>query len=295
MPTDKQLANDHKYVTEHGRKPAPGVTTIIGMIDKPGLKWGSSEVAAKTALQVLRTRKFKKVVDQHRQVCMANPKKMVNNANGIKIRPQYATDDEIFIDYCRGEFDRQWKAKAALGSRVHDHALSWAQGKPVQVQADEMGYMDALERFLRDWRPRSILDEAIVLNPNPLGQSELEYGGRLDRVGEFDLPPWMGVRLMDFKTGAPGYIEDKALQAALYWCSEGVASYNDDGSLGKLIPLPDIDGAMTVYLGADGQYILDDPLAHITKEECFTAGMHLRAAWNSHKKIEAIEKELREE
>lgn len=293
MPTDKQLADDHKYVTQHGRKPAPGVTTIIGLIDKPGLKWGSSEVAAKTAYDVLKRNTYDTVVYEHRQKCMANKRKMVKNSSGLKIRPQHASDDEIFIDYCRGEFDRQWKAKAAKGQRIHDHALAWAQGNPVKELPDEKPYLDALEKWMIDYQPKDIYNEVILLHPNPLGEDELEFGGRPDKIAEFYKRGWTGVNIVDFKTGQEGYNEEKALQFAGYNGAKGMATYNKDGSLGELIPVPKAKHAMTVYLREDGEYKVENPLLGKTNNWWFRYFIDLRRAYNGHQEIVAIENELR--
>ncbi len=295
MPTDQQLADKHQYVTEHGRKPAPGVTTITSLIDKPALKWASSEVAAKTALDVLKRNTYDTVVYGHRQACMRNPRKWVNNSEGIEIRPRYASDDEIFVDYCRGEFDRQWKAKAQKGSRIHEHALEWSQGNAIEQLPDEKGYLDALEKWMIDFEPEDICNEIIVLHPNPANDDSLEFGGRTDKIAEIRKRGWTGTNLIDFKTGREGYIEDKALQAAGYWGAKGIARYNPDGSLGTLDPMPKIKRAMTVYLREDGTYGVDDPLKHISLDEAWQYFLHLRRAWNHHKKIEAIEKEMRGE
>ena len=47
--TDLDYAMRHKYRVEPGGAFVPGVTTIIGVVDKPGLKWAASQIAAETA------------------------------------------------------------------------------------------------------------------------------------------------------------------------------------------------------------------------------------------------------
>ena len=134
----------HKYRIADGQPTVPGVTSVIGIIEKPALKWASAKIAAETA------------VDNYHTM----------------------TDRDEFIHQCRGEFDRRWREKAKRGNRVHSVAEEWAKGNTVDVPLSDQGFIDALEFFYRDHKPITLMAEQIVIHP------ELQYGGRFDAIME---------------------------------------------------------------------------------------------------------------
>ena len=147
MPkSDYEEAVNHKYRTVTGGPKIPGVTSVIGIIDKPALKWASAKIAATTA---------------------------------VDLYPEMRDRDE-FIHLCRGEFDRVWREKAKRGNRVHSVAEEWARGNTVEVPLSDQGFVDALESFYRDHTPVTLMAERIVAH------SYLGYGGRFDAIMEID-------------------------------------------------------------------------------------------------------------
>ena len=264
--TDFENALKHRYRVEPGGEFVPGVTTAIGIIEKPAFKWTASGIAATAILE--NTRRKKTIVKNHRE-------KLASYRPGSKERilAQQGNDDEIFIHWGRGEFDRQWKAKAEIGTRVHDIAERWTRGEAVDVRVEDSKYVDALEMFHKGWKPKFKLVECIVLN------YEFKYGGRFDGIGELDGPMAEGVFNLDYKTGGE-YEDSVALQHIAYMKCQ-LPIYNENGKLIGFKPLPRLDGARTIYLRPDGTCGVKDPFAHISQElawETFEACLRLYKA-----------------
>lgn len=281
--TDYEAALRHQYRVEPGGPTVPGVTTVLNIVDKPALAWAASKIAAETALNE-HSRK-RTIVRRHRKTLTALGKK--EREMGFN-----GSDDEVFIHYCRGEFRRQWDAKAERGTRVHDVAERWtkAPGEPVDVRVEDSGYVDALEAFHKECKPKFLASEEIVLN------KALKYGGRFDAVVE------MGneTLIIDYKTGS--YYESSLAMQQIAYMKADSAVYTDDGSLGdygmqddgngnfSIIFWP-LDGARGIYLHEDGTYDVVDPFKNISQElawEGFTACLKL---YNAMKEIDKAVKE----
>jgi hypothetical protein len=131
--------------------------------------------------------------------------------------------------------------KGDLGTRVHNHWLSWNKGEGADVQPDEMGYMDAAEKFRNERKPINLLCEGIVVNKRG-------FGGRFDDVSIIGDEIW-GI---DVKTGTLRDRENE-LQHAGYWNSE-LAEYDANGMLIGTSPLPPIKRWACLNLHADGTY-----------------------------------------
>ena len=146
-----------------------------------------------------------------------------------------------------------WSAKAALGTRVHDHALRWSNGEDIEQLPDEAKYLDALELFIVERQPTWLEREEIVL-------SNRGYGGRFDMIVTF---PDGTIWLIDIKTGKP-YALEHTLQLNGYAFADGIAEFGDDGNLVRLRPLPVIERAGDLYLHDDGTYdLIEYPLGDL--------------------------------
>src|ERR1035437_1759793 len=163
--SDFDYALRHKYRIEPNGSFVPGVTTIIGILEKPALVWAASGIAAKTAVEECRRRRT--IVTRHR-------KRLSSLGKKERELGYHGTDNEVFIHYCRGEHKRQWDAKAARGTRVHEVAEKWSTDPSAEVQClvEDSKYLDALEQFYKEYHPNFQLVECIVTNP------EYRYGGR---------------------------------------------------------------------------------------------------------------------
>jgi hypothetical protein len=273
--TDYDYALRHKYRTEHDGPFVPGVTTAIGVLDKPQLKWAAATIASRAALE--NTRRKRTIVHQHRAwLCAA--KGRTTSAILKRTLGQEGSDTEVYLHWARGEFDRQWKAKAERGTRVHDIAERWSRGDDVDVLPEDSPYIDALEQFYRSYHPRFVEVETIVVNPTE------KYGGRFDAIVELDGPESEGLFIIDYKTGGE-YHDAVAMQFAGYMMSE-IAVYDDDGTLVGSNPLPKLDGARTIYLHDDGTISVSHPFRMVEFDIAWTA---FHACLQTYKAIEMLQ------
>lgn len=289
--SDFDQALRHKYRVESGGAFVPGVTTVLGVNDKPAFKWTSAKIAATTAVE--NGRRKRSIVPKHRAKLLAsrgNSKTSVNNRELGNL----GSDNDIYIHFCRGEFDRQWREKAKKGNRVHDVAEKWTKGEAVDVAHEDSLYVDALEKFHRECRPLFHLTECVVLN------KDLGYGGRFDTIttlyewqsldgDSFEGTDWgwvaLGTYLLDYKTG--GEYEDSVAMQTIGYMDCKLPVYKN-GTLVDFLDLPELDGARIVYLKDDGTYILKDPFANIPQELAREAFQACLTLFKANKKIQSL-------
>ena len=138
--------NGHSYTLD-GHK-IPGVTTIIGVLDKPGLVNWASEVTAQYA------------VDNWAHL------------SSLQMIPRYE-------ELKRARFNVVKKA-ADQGKRIHALADKIAQGHEVEVPAELEQPVEAYARFLDRWDFETLWTEAPVCN------FDYRYGGTLDLICRSD-------------------------------------------------------------------------------------------------------------
>lgn len=172
------------------------------------------------------------------------------------------------------DFKKEWDAKAERGSRLHAHFERWLSGKDVDALDDELGYLDALEAFFKDYQPTTIAVERVVL-------SSAGYGGRFDTIVEIDGVPW----IVDLKNGKQHRIEH-TMQLAAYRYADGMAVYDDMGAFSHVEPLPLIDRAACLYLSDDGSYVFRE---YPADRDAFGAFLNLLLV---HRWLSATKKEL---
>jgi hypothetical protein len=141
----------------------------------------------------------------------------------------------------------EWDAKRDLGSRVHAHCEAFLRGEGVDCLDGDAGYVDAVESFMADHDPHVLELEEIVL-------SELGFGGRFDMIVQPLQGKYVGETLLvDLKTGKR-HFHEHTLQLAAYRYADGIAVYDEDGSILETRPVPIADRTMCLYVGADGSY-----------------------------------------
>lgn len=278
--SDRTAALKHHYRVERHGERVPGVTTVLDVVEIPQLKWASSGIAAETA-----TANW----DQRTQIT-ADYRETLMKARGTKavvrakqILATEGTDDEVYNHWCRGEFQRQWNAKAQRGTNVHDIAELWAKGEGAAVPKELNGYVDALEKFHEEFRVYNLLTECVVLNRFEL------YGGRFDRIAALDHPTAFGTFMLDWKTGRH-YVQSVAMQEVAYKHGE-LPTYDAKGALTGFTPLPDIDGVRAVYLGEGGELTVVDPFAVIPEAVAWRAFRDALELYKSIKVMDRLEKE----
>lgn len=149
---------------------------------------------------------------------------------------------------------------ASTGSKVHRIIDRVIKGEAAKWEVDLYpGHMEALRKFLDVWSPIFIASERTVYGTN---DGEHFWAGTADLMALVDDVPCV----IDWKTGSPhtaytaqmgGYIE------AQHW-SEG----------DQLNPL-NLEGAILVYLRADGTFVAD-------RQDPVHARAMWQACWNLH-------------
>jgi len=191
----------------------PGVTTILGVLDKPALKkWAAAQVAEYVtynpeAVEALRT---------------LGPKPMV---------------------YALKEIPWQKRDTAATrGNVLHDHAEQILRGETVEVDEEDVDVVNSAVEFMTDWDIRPLLIETPVVSR--AGQ----WAGTLDLIANYTHPRTgqTGCAVFDWKSGKALYPE-YAWQLNAYAHAE--FAMVDDW---QEAPIPACDAAFGVQISDDG-------------------------------------------
>jgi len=140
----------------------PGVTTIIGVLDKPALpKWSAGQVAEfvadnADAIEALRTMGRQPMV------------------NALRAMPWQKRDDA-----------------AARGTTFHDFAERIIRGEKVEVPPEQVGMVASALAFMDEWLIEPVLVEQAVAS------REHKWAGTLDLVAESK----KGLGIFDWKSG----------------------------------------------------------------------------------------------
>lgn len=174
----------------------------------------------------------------------------------------------------------EWRERGERGTRVHGHCESFLRGEAIDCLPSDMGFVDAVESFIKDRDPYVLELEEIVL-------CEAGYGGRFDLIAVLDNETW----LIDLKTGKQ-YPTEHTLQLSAYRYANGIAVYNADGSLNKLRPLPEIDRTGCLYVAEDGTYKLVEYPAGMNAYGVFL-GLLAAYQWDHSPEIKELTKAAR--
>jgi hypothetical protein len=183
------------------------------------------------------------------------------------------------------DFDALWRDRANDGSRRHGLMETWLEGVPI-IDADrhDEPFLDALAAFIIECGVEMVAQECILLSDTH------GYGGRCDLICWLTHPD-TGERLLwliDLKTGKPQLVEH-ALQLCAYRHADGIAVYEDDGTLAPgFAPLPDIQRTGALYVNIDGATLVETPC----DQDVFDTFLALLEATRTH---EALVKRLRPE
>lgn len=170
----------HEYSWNDGhetRSGIPSVTTIIGILDKPGLVGWAKRVTSESAVRNLETL--------------------------VKMRE--TGGDAATIDWLKRIPGYERDVAADLGTSVHRLAEQINRGVEPIVSADEAPFVHAYLKFVSDYRPRFLAVEEMICS------LRFDYCGTLDGLAVIDGEPW----LIDIKTGKSLYAET-ALQLSAY-------------------------------------------------------------------------------
>lgn len=203
-------AGNHRYWLDG--QSVPGVTTILGCLDKPALpKWAAKTVA---------------------QYVAENPD-AVETLRSLGEGGMIAALKEI-----------PWKKRddaATRGTTLHDYAEALIKGEEVEVDDELVPVVEHLLTFMDDWQIEPILTEFAV------GSREHLYAGTGDLIARYTRPDThhSGVGVFDYKSGKALYPEH-AWQLNAYGFAEFAGLDGDE------TPVPECDGAFGVQIRADG-------------------------------------------
>jgi hypothetical protein len=156
----------------------PGVTTILGVLDKPAIpKWAAKSVAQYVA----------------------------QNREGIE--HLWTMGERAVVDALKGIPWEQRDQAGVRGTDVHDFAERILNGQEVDVPEHLVGHVESCIAFMEEWHIRPVLVEAAV------GSREHSYGGKLDLVADSSQAPRA---IFDWKTAASGIYKEAAFQLVAY-------------------------------------------------------------------------------
>lgn len=197
----------------------PGVTSVIGVLDKPALvAWAANETAA--------------YADEH--WAELSELRSADRIERLK-KARFQTNRKAIV----------------RGNRVH--ALGERVSKGEQIDEGEIDpalrpWIDAYARFLDDW------DIEILHTEIPVGKLDYLYAGTADA---FAYSPRLGTFVLDLKTGKGVYSEVGLQLAAYRYADIGLQQVEKIGPRGGVktewqeVALPDVDGAYVAHLHED--------------------------------------------
>lgn len=159
----------------------PGVTTILGVLDKPAIpKWAAAQVA-------------EYVADNPEGVEHLRAMGRAPMVNALKNLPWEKRD-----------------TAAVRGTDVHAIAERIVHGDQVEVPEHLVGYVESALAFMDDYGIEPVLVEACV------GSRKHQYAGKLDLIADSKV----GRAIFDYKTTASGIYATTAWQNAAYAFAE---------------------------------------------------------------------------
>ena len=209
-PGLKFNAATHRYWLDG--KPVPGVTTILGVLDKPAIpKWAAGQVAEYVA----------------------------DNPDGVETLRGMGRGP--MVQALKGIPWQKRDDAGARGNVLHDYAEQILNGQEVEVDEEHVPVMESALEFMDDWHIKPLLVEA------PVASREHWWAGTLDLIAQYRHPVTghEGVMIADWKSGKALYPE-YALQMAAYAHAEFTGLGGDEK------PLPTCDMALGVQIRADG-------------------------------------------
>jgi hypothetical protein len=190
----------------------PGVTTILGVLDKPAIpKWAAGMVAE----------------------YVADHPDGVETLRGLGRGPMVQALKGI-----------PWQKRDDAGTRgnvLHDYAEELLHGREVEVADEHIPVMEHALAFMDEWHIEPLLIEA------PCASREHRWAGTLDLIARYRHPVTghEGVGIFDWKSG-------KALYPEYAWQLNAYAHAEFCGLDGNEAPLPTCDAAFGVQIRSDG-------------------------------------------
>lgn len=200
--------NDKNHTYRLDGQYVPGVTTILGVLDKPAIaRWAATTVAEYVA---------------DNPDAVANLRTMGRDpmVQALKGLPWARRDDA-----------------GKRGNILHDYAEQLLAGQDVEVEDQHVDVMQSALDFMADWKIEPLLIEAAVAS------REHRWAGTLDLIAGYTRPDTgtSGVGIFDWKSG-------KALYPEFAWQLNAYAHAEFHGLAGQEQPLPECDAAFGVQI-----------------------------------------------
>jgi hypothetical protein len=174
----------------------PGVTTILGVLDKPALpKWAAKSVAEYVA----------------------------NNRAGVE--HLWDMGERALVDALKSVPWEQRDKAGIRGTDVHDFAERIVKGEEVDVPEELVGHVESCLAFMDEWDIKPVLVEATVAS------REHQYAGKLDLVADHNQG---GRAIFDYKTAASGIYKETAFQNVAYAFAEFHGENGDESPMADL-------------------------------------------------------------
>jgi hypothetical protein len=188
------------YETSHRYKLdgawVPGVTTILGVLDKPAIpKW-----AAKSVAQYVAT---------HRE----------------GIEHLWTMGERAVIEALKGVPWTERDQAGVRGTDVHDFAERILNGEEVEVPDHYVGHVESCIAFMEDWSIKPVLVEQTIGHRGSL------YAGKLDLIADQRSGPRA---IWDYKTSKSGIYKETAFQLAAYAFAEFHGEEGDEKPMSDL-------------------------------------------------------------
>lgn len=200
----------HRYTLDG--KPVPGVTTILGVLDKPAIpKWAAGQVAEYVADNPNGVEELRKL----------GRGPMVQALKGI---PWQKRDDA-----------------GVRGNVLHDYAEQLLNGEEIEVADEHVPVMEHALAFMEEWHIEPVLVEAACASRKDW------WAGTLDLIARYRHPVTghRGTAIFDWKSG-------KALYPEYAWQFNAYAHAEFYGLDGDEHPMPACDDAFGVQIRPDG-------------------------------------------
>jgi len=194
--------------------PLPSVTTVMGILDKSGplIGW-AKRITAEAA---------------------------VDNREAIPGWVDLGGRDGAISLLTKAASVKRDKA-ADVGTRVHALAEAIARGQEVALTEEERPYLDAYQLFLKEWQPRYIAAEEMVVSLRH------RYAGTFDAIVEIAGDTWM----LDTKT-SKGVYPETSLQLAAYAFADFIGRPADP----KRYRIPPISAYGVLHLRPEGYEVV---------------------------------------
>lgn len=223
----RNYGRNHGYT--FGDVKVPGVTTVIGIRDKAGLKKWAAGVAAELVANASSTRGGRLEVDGEQ--LWADMRALDDK---LPTKPSLPK----LVDGLTWAHNKSRDLAANRGTEVHRIAEQLTAGDEVRVPDELVGHVDAYVDWWEAWQPSDPITELAVGSRRWGG-----WGGTLDMIATIE---GLGRCLVDIKTSGSGVYGDTALQLAGYRYAQVCLLDGEEQ------PMPEVDWCGVLWLRADG-------------------------------------------